>query len=291
MDPRARRAREKFLSFFPRGFEDPKYLGWERDYKLRAHEQWDARLDPATFRELLRAGSAAEIAARAVALESRTNLLFSFEKMALRDAVRSPAGARAFARALHELVYGRGVLPGRFDRWVAALAALPRRQTRVLTWPLATVFGFIAQPELHFFVKPRVTKLAASDYGFALRYDSRPAWASYSEFLRLARTVKEDLADLKPRDMIDVQSFLWVQGSDEYENTSYPHLPLISASSTPPVRAWISSRRSRSPKGTASRTSMRIRRGRGRLRGDRGRQQLSLSKGRRPVEGRDRRRV
>ncbi|MEO7648413.1 MAG: hypothetical protein ABIV11_09280 [Gemmatimonadaceae bacterium] len=24
-------------------------------------------------------------------------------------------------------------------------------------------------------------------------------------------------ADLKPRDMIDLQSFMWVQGSDEYE--------------------------------------------------------------------------
>jgi len=28
--------------------------------------------------------------------------------------------------------------------------------------------------------------------------------------------VKGDLADLRPRDMIDIQSFLWVQGSDEY---------------------------------------------------------------------------
>jgi hypothetical protein len=26
-----------------------------------------------------------------------------------------------------------------------------------------------------------------------------------------------DLRDLKPRDMIDIQSFTWVQGSDEYE--------------------------------------------------------------------------
>jgi hypothetical protein len=26
----------------------------------------------------------------------------------------------------------------------------------------------------------------------------------------------KDLRDLQPRDMIDIQSFLWVQGSDEY---------------------------------------------------------------------------
>lgn len=41
-----------------------------------------------------------DIANRAVAIESRTNLLFSFEKMALRDAVKSEAGARAFAIGL-----------------------------------------------------------------------------------------------------------------------------------------------------------------------------------------------
>jgi hypothetical protein len=28
--------------------------------------------------------------------------------------------------------------------------------------------------------------------------------------------VRRDLRDLRPRDMIDLQSFIWVQGSDEY---------------------------------------------------------------------------
>jgi hypothetical protein len=35
-------------------------------------------------------------------------------------------------------------------------------------------------------------------------------------FLSIARKVKRDLAILQPRDMVDIQSFLWVQGSDEY---------------------------------------------------------------------------
>jgi hypothetical protein len=29
--------------------------------------------------------------------------------------------------------------------------------------------------------------------------------------------VRIDQGDLKPRDMIDLQSFIWVMGSDEYE--------------------------------------------------------------------------
>jgi hypothetical protein len=35
-----------------------------------------------------------------------------------------------------------------------------------------------------------------------------------------AETVRRDLRDLEPRDMIDIQSFIWVQGSDEYEEGS-----------------------------------------------------------------------
>lgn len=43
-----------------------------------------------------------------------------------------------------------------------------------------------------------------------------PRWATYAGVLDLARTVRADLADLRPRDQIDIQSFLWVLGSDEY---------------------------------------------------------------------------
>lgn len=35
-----------------------------------------------------------------------------------------------------------------------------------------------------------------------------------AEFRRLL--LAGDLRDLPPRDMIDIQSFLWIQGSDEY---------------------------------------------------------------------------
>ena len=93
---------------------------------------------------------------------------------------------------------------------------LPRKQTRVLTWPLVTVFGFIAQPETHIFLKPNVTRTAARAYGFDFQYQSRPSWEIYANYLEFAETVRRDLGDLRPRDMIDIQSFLWVQGSDEY---------------------------------------------------------------------------
>jgi len=81
---------------------------------------------------------------------------------------------------------------------------------------VVTVFGFIAQPRTHFFLKPKVTRLAAQEYGYELEYESRPNWKTYVVLLNFAAVVRRDLRDLRPRDMIDIQSVLWVQGSDEY---------------------------------------------------------------------------
>ena len=124
----AAKCRRKFLRFFPKGFADPKYLDWERGYKWEAHQRWNDILDKDVHDDLMAQGNFAEIARRAVAIESRTNLLFSFEKMALRDAVRSAGGARAFADGLHEFLYGPASDRIRFERWCDVIAALPRRR-------------------------------------------------------------------------------------------------------------------------------------------------------------------
>ncbi|HEU5163070.1 MAG TPA: hypothetical protein VFV54_07990 [Thermoanaerobaculia bacterium] len=211
------RCRRKFLRYFPDGFRDETYIDWERGYKWNAHLQWEEKLGESEFRRFLRGREFEEIAKRAVGLEARTNLLFSFEKMALRDAVKTGAGAETFSRGLFDFVYGgKGDAKTRFETWIAAVESLPRRQTRVLTWPLVTVFGFIADPKTHIFLKPNVTRVAARAYEFPFAYASRPNWDTYQSLLDFAAAVRRDNRDLKPRDMIDLQSFIWVQGSDEY---------------------------------------------------------------------------
>jgi hypothetical protein len=215
--PGAAHARRKFLKFFPGGFADETYIDWERDYKWAAHERWQETLDQSAYRKLLTREAFEEVAGTAVRIESRTNLLFSFEKMALRDAIKTGTGARIFAEGLYDFLWGRGSDESRFERWCDAVASLPRRQTRVLTWPLVTVFGFIARPDVHIFLKPNVTRVAAEAYGFDFQYASRPNWATYRSLLDFANTVRRDTSDLRPKDMIDLQGFIWVQGSDEYD--------------------------------------------------------------------------
>jgi len=210
------RAKRKFLRAFPGGFRDETYLDWERDYKWSASQRWQDHLSEPQFRRLIVARQFDEIARLASAIESRTNLLFSFEKMALRDAIHSAAGAQTFATALFDFLHGKESLEIRFASWVAALDRLPRRQTRVLTWPVTTVFGFIAQPDEHFFFKPTVTREAFRRCGIPFDYESRPSWPVYRKLLQSVRAVRSSIASMRPRDMIDMQSFLWVQGSEEY---------------------------------------------------------------------------
>jgi hypothetical protein len=216
----AARARAKFELYYPDGFADETYLVAERSAKDRAHLEWQAELHPVTFRKLLARGEFRQIADAAVRVESRTNLLFSFEKMALRDALKTPAGARLFATELYAFLWGRGSPQRRFDDWVQAVADLPRHKAPVLTWPIVTVFGFLARPDRHLFLKPRVTRKAARAYGFDFEYEPRPSWEGYRSLQTFAAIIRRDLdrrPGFKARDMFDVQSFIWVQGAQEYE--------------------------------------------------------------------------
>ncbi len=216
----AAQCRRKFERFYPDGFEDETYLVAERSLKERALFEWNLELAAPDFRKLLARGEFRAIADSAVRIESRSGLLSAFERMALRDAVRSPAGARLFATELYAWLYGPGPTKRKFTDWLEALADLPQARSPVLTWPVATVFGFIARPDRHLLLKPRVTRKAAHDYGYALGYRPRPSWEGYQDLLTFAGVLRRDL-ERKPgfraRDMIDLHSFIWVQGAPEYD--------------------------------------------------------------------------
>lgn len=217
----------KFLKSFPDGFSDENYLSWERDFKWQAHERWLEALNQKEFKRLMMDKEYKEIAVRALAVESRTNLLLPVEKMALRDAIKDDYGAEIFAKALYQFLFGTASLEQRFTLWcdafdelpgVKGLEETPRNKTKIISWPVLTVFAFLAQPKVHAYLKPDEANRAAEDFGNSLRLrpDIKPNWASYSHYLAFCEEILLDLSRLKPRDMIDAQSFIRVLGSDEY---------------------------------------------------------------------------
>ena len=168
LTPKALRCRKTFLRYFPQGYQDETFVAWERDYKANACVRFEQQLGGGKLRELVERGQLREAARLAVAIEARTNLLFSFEKMALRDAVGTPAGARLFTHGLLELVEG-GVDAVSFHRWCETVSRLPRRQTRVST--------LAGGDRLRLHRATRGTRLPEAD-----RHPSRPAgvWLRFS---------------------------------------------------------------------------------------------------------------
>ena len=215
--PGARECRRKFLHFFPNGFQDETYLALEREHKWAAHLAWQAELDQEQHRQLLDEQGFSEIAARAIKIESHSNLLIPSDRTALRYAVKDLAAARMFATELYEFLHGIEDDATSFERWCDAVAQLPGKQTRLFSWPVVTVMGFIAQPAKHIFLKPTLTRVAAREYGYDFKYQSRPSFVTYNSLLEFTTVCRRDLRDLTPRDMIDLQSFIRIQGSREYE--------------------------------------------------------------------------
>lgn len=64
------------------------------------------------------------------------------------------------------------------------------------------------------FLKPEVTKDYAARVGhpFAHEYASSLHLDVYSSLLNLTDRTNREIADLAPRDWIDIQSFIWVVG-------------------------------------------------------------------------------
>jgi len=196
-------ARARFAKFFPNGFHTAGYEGDERAYKIAAKTRLDATAPVEDAASGKGFGEAVLAAFRA------TNLLSPFEKTRLQDVLRGPA-ADPFIRAAAWFTLG--------DR-KAALAEMERtlKPFSSAKWTVVTYLPFLWLPEEHVFLKPEVTKDFAARIGhrFATDYEPRLRLEVYESLLDLVVKTEGALAEMKPRDRIDVQSFIFVVG--EYD--------------------------------------------------------------------------
>jgi hypothetical protein len=197
---------ERFLERYPQGFCDERFVKEERGYKVEAHEKAQNCLSQRELARLLSVNDGVEVCRRAVSVSRATNLIFPNEKMALEDGLQLPAHQPAFATALCHLLYGDDDLQPRFERYADILEGIGAAK-----WPIATYFLFIVYPEKYMFLKPIITKNTAEMLRFEIHYRSDLNWRTYTSVLGFANYLKAELIDegLVPRDMIDVQSFMW----------------------------------------------------------------------------------
>ena len=194
-------ARARFLHFFPQGFASAEYAKHERTYKDEAKARLDASVP---IEAALRADG---LGHAALAAFRDTNLLSPFEKMRVADLLRGPS-ADAFLRAAGRFTIGVDA------RELSEMAALARLHD-CAKWTVLTYLPFFWRPDAHMFLKPEVTKDFAARVGhpFIHAFTADISMPVYDALRDLAARTEQEIIDLKPRDRIDVQSFIWIVGA------------------------------------------------------------------------------
>lgn len=202
-------ARARFLRFCPDGFAAGRYVEEERNYKVKARD----KLTSTVPLEQVASGSGFGPQVRAVF--GATNLLVSYEQARVGD-VMSSLAADPFVRAAARFTLDVD------EQALAEMVSLVK-PFGTPAWPILTYLPFLWRPETHMFLKPEVTKMFAGRVGHRFVHDyadeSKPRIAIYRSLLGLVEETEQALADLLPRDRIDVQGFIWVVGEyDEAHN-------------------------------------------------------------------------
>jgi hypothetical protein len=200
---------DQFVAEF-RSFEDKAYLDRERDYKWAAHREVTSRLLSPTGRKLVAGPPSLETATLVHDLCcKKTNLLAKQEVMALNDGLKDHAAAKHFAEA--NLAFIDNPDDATFTALVGATESLPQvGDARVLSWPTVTLLPYLGDPAKQMFLKPQMTKRTAEILYFDLLYDARPSWAVYQRLIALSEYLLNRLRPLGAKDLIDVQSFMWI---------------------------------------------------------------------------------
>jgi hypothetical protein len=210
----------KFLTMFPGGFDDVNYLG-DRDEGERVYKDYYA----GEFRRLLMGGEGARLLSVGDLAEFRKRLLhvakinllhFNWDQAPLKDALAADdAQVKNFFAALLDAC-GEGPSEKRFTALAGAFEKLPAPGSDVASWPVATLFPYLARPDDHMFFRPKPTQEAAKRLAFDLNYKSNLNWITYNSVLAFSKWLLGQLKQYGAKDLIDVQSFIFVTWIPNY---------------------------------------------------------------------------
>jgi hypothetical protein len=171
---------------------------------MEAHQQAKEYLRRSRLEKANRMGDVDEICKDAGRVLQLTNLVHKMELIKFHAGLDSETAKRQFVTGLCDLLFGDTELEYRFIAFCDVLSDIGAPN-----WTTATYFPFIMYPDKYMFMKPRVTIAAAEICDFELNYKPQLNWLTYKSLLTFAAELKERLRELKPRDFIDVQSFIW----------------------------------------------------------------------------------
>jgi len=207
------------------GFADAAFERDERGYKLKTIELAvgeNGLLLESELRADLDGRALKSFLERFIRVGKDINMLFlhipsNSDLWALYESVNGDgAGQEDLCGALLDLVWGEGESPSRLQRFVDFCAAGDLH----CPWPLPTYFLFITHPDDDMFVKPRLYRDIAKKLGTPWTAKGGPNGLDYAALKDWSHEVRRALEPHGARDMVDVQSMLWVAGNEMMGGTS-----------------------------------------------------------------------
>lgn len=185
-----------FLEIYPDGFSDANFIKKERKAKHEASEA----LRAACPKSLADGGDASIAAAKAAI--SATPLLSPAEKKRLHEVLEGE-GAEMFLTGANHFA------DGDYENALREMDDIIR-PIATTTWTAVTYLPFLWKPTDHIFLKPEASKAFSKRVGHPFHHQYAPALHPrvYEAMLNLVAETEEQLAELKPKDNIDIHGFI-----------------------------------------------------------------------------------
>jgi len=208
-----------FLKTYPNGFNDKNYLKNIRNFIEENHNYAFSKLNKTSLKKLINNNKWNEVCDIAKDIMSykpknyikKNNLdvvdgylhrygdIIPFQK-----GLDAPSNQKLFSSKLYELLYGKYNIEDRFNSYLQMLSDI-----KCLNWPLVTYFLFIIYPDEFLLVRPTWLIKTSEIFRYDIKYKSEVNFNSYDCMLKFSIYLKGQLKLLKPKDLIDIYSFIW----------------------------------------------------------------------------------
>jgi len=190
------------------GFQDAEFAKDEITYKRDTITKAQKELSADELKRLLDGGAFDEFVSRLETIGHDNNLLYQAVPTTgdLGILYHPKLDKPAFCRVMFDLLHGPDAGHLRLTRYTdyVKAAGLPNK------WAFPTFFLFVCHPESEMFIKPRTTRWFVEFAAGYKAFASTPTPFSYVTVKQLAEQLLTDLREFSPRDMVDIQSFIWV---------------------------------------------------------------------------------
>lgn len=205
-----------FEKLFPGGFEGEAFTNAERGVLGTTGKGGNKTAAMALAREELSAARFAsatpeELFESATKVLKGTNIVFPIEGAIPFIGLEPQARTTAMA-GLKQLLHGEGDYGLRVERFANSVGLRDKKgHAKTVSWPFATVFGALFNSTTYSCIKPTPFASQAATLGLAVEKQQPVTARAYQQFHEIVTLTQTKLiaAGQKPRDLLDVSSFIW----------------------------------------------------------------------------------